>query len=261
MLAPRVVVTGVHRTDGGAPGLPGGSRAVYGAYSLLRAAALVDEAAANSGWSVPRDVPELVARAYNDNDRDVPPAWADAVATAYGVHVARVTERITNAQGYLLTSKDLLGKRTIEGLHEQATSNLNDDDAVAAVVRDGDPSVEVVLVRHDPVRGVFLTLDGRSLGPSGEAVSDPDVLERVIGDAVRLPATSSITRAALDQLRPLPGWTADPWLKRARALPLDSAGVAELGGYRLAYDHALGLVVQRSQTPPGPITPAAAGTT
>lgn len=239
---PRVVITGVRRTDGGPPELPGGSRAVYGAYPLFRAAALVDAAAAANGWSVPRDVPDLVARAYDECDRHVPPAWADAVAPAYDDHLARVTERISNAQGYLLTPTDLLGKPTIEGLHELATANLNDDDAVAAVVRDGDPSVEVILIRHDPVRDVFLTLDGRSLGPGGEAVSDPDVLERVIGDAVRLPATKSITKAALAQLQPLPGWTADPWLKRARALPLDAAGAAELGGYRLAYEHDLGLV-------------------
>ena len=46
-------------------------------------------------------------------------------------------------------------------------------------------------------------------------------------------------------LRPLAGWTGDPWLSRARALRLDDAMSAELAGHRLTYDRELGLLHER----------------
>jgi CRISPR-associated endonuclease/helicase Cas3 len=111
------------------------------------------------------------------------------------------------------------------------------------VVRDGEPSAEVVLVRYDGRN--HLSLDGRSIGPTGEAISDEHVLKRVLRSTIRLPAYPELTAAAERDLRPLAGWTGDPWLSRVPALRLDDTMSTELAGHRLTYDRELGLLHER----------------
>jgi CRISPR-associated endonuclease/helicase Cas3 len=239
---PAVVVTGLRRRGEAPPWLPRGSRAVYGDYPLLRAAALVLEAAVSDGWSVPADVPDLVARGYDEAAPDLPAAWMEEAGTARDAWTEGQQRRAARAAPFLLSPAHDLGKPNLAGLHDRGTDISDDEDEVAAVVRDGDPSVEVVLVRRDEPDGSYLSLDGRSLGPTGEAVSDEATMRRVIGASIRLPAKTQLTQAALAELRPLPGWSGDPWLRSARALVLDHAASAPLGGYRLRYDPDLGLL-------------------
>lgn len=238
---PRVVVTGLARRDHAPPWLPPGSSAVYGDHLLLRAAALVLDAE-SGGWGVPHDVPDLVARGYADTPL-TPVAWAVAVREAQQAWQESRSIRRARAARFLLSGEDNLGTPTLAGLHERPVAELSDEDAVAAVVRDGEPSVEVVLVRQDDRN--YLTLDGRSMGANGAAVSDEDVLERVLRSTIRLPAYPELTVAAERELRPLPGWAGDPWLSRARALPLDNTLTAQLANHRLTYDPDLGLLHKR----------------
>lgn len=242
---PTVVVTGLRPGPGGVPVFPTGSRAVYGEHLLLRAAALVEETTRGGDgvWTVPTDVPALVARGYADNPGIlIPDTWASVAEAAAASWQAEQDRRAARARQFLLAGEDELGRPTLAGLHDRAVADLDDDDRVAAVVRDGDPSVEVVLIRRGP-RG-YTTLDGYPLGPTGEAISDADVLERVVGDSVRLPPDRWVTADALAKLTPLPAWTGDPWLGRTRALVLDEASTAELGGRRFAYDTELGLTAE-----------------
>jgi CRISPR-associated endonuclease/helicase Cas3 len=239
---PRIVVTGMRGGQPGAPRFPKGSSYVYGDHLLLRSAALVTEVVEGGrGWSIPADVPGLVERGY-DEASAVPVAWAEAVAAAAEKQRADQELRKARAGQFLLAGPDDLGAPTLAGLHERAVGEADDEDAVAAVVRDGNPSVEVILVCRDD-RG-YSSLDGRPLGPTGAAVSDPDVLERVVRDCVRLPAREDLTAAALADLRPLSGWASDPWLARSRALVLDDDGRAVLAGWRLTYHHDLGLLTE-----------------
>jgi CRISPR-associated endonuclease/helicase Cas3 len=238
--SPRTVIIGMARRDDAAPWLPPGSSAVYGDHLLLRAAALV--LAAEGEWSMPVDVPRLVALGYGDHTI-TPLTWTDTVHAAAAEWAESERTRRARAARFLLAGQDELGKPTLAGLHDLPVQDLPDDDAVAAVVRDGEPSVEVVLVRHDGRN--YLTLDGRSIGPNGEAVSDDILLERVLHSTIRLPAYPELTAAAERDLRPLSGWTGDPWLSRTRALPLDSAVSAQLAGHLLSYDPELGLLHER----------------
>lgn len=240
---PRVVVTGLRRRPNGPPVFPLGSSYVYGDHMLLRTAGLVLDAADGRGWSVPAQVPALVAAGYGDACV-VPAEWSDAARDAEAEWTAEGARRQAAAEAFLLAGPDELGAPTLAGLHDRSTAELPTEDAVAAVVRDGEPSVEVVLVRRD--RGRYQTLDGHSLGPTGEAVSEPEVAEHVLQSTVRLPARRELTRAAEQELRPLPGWGGDPWLSRTPALVLDEAMSARLGGRLLAYDTDLGLVDQRT---------------
>jgi CRISPR-associated endonuclease/helicase Cas3 len=107
-----------------------------------------------------------------------------------------------------------------------------------ALVRDGERSVEVVMVRRDG-RG-FSTLKGRSLGVNGDASAD--LVEEVLAATVRLP--SRLTQVAERDLTPLDGWRDHPWLRYSRALILDEQGRAAIGDHMVRYDDSLGLVVE-----------------
>lgn len=233
---PRVIVTGFTPRPGAAPYLAPGCEAVYGAYPLLRSASLVLEAEALGGWTIPTDVPTLVARGYADGD-PLPHTWEPAADAARHDWQNKQQQRRENARQFLLAGEDQLGKTTLAGLHERCIADLPDDDAVAAVVRDGDPSIEAILVRMG-AHGLT-TLEGRPLGPTGESVSDADVLDEVLRDCVRLPA--ALTEAAKAELGPLPGWIGDPWLGRSRVVLLDESGAARLGAWQIQYSQELGL--------------------
>jgi CRISPR-associated endonuclease/helicase Cas3 len=237
---PRVIVTGMTPLGGGPPQFPMGSRYVYGEYMLLRTASLVMTAAAGPGWSVPAQVPGLVARGYGSDESVLPVGWRASADAALQKWIEERTQRQARADQFLLAGVHRLGEPTLKGLHERSIDQLQDDDQVAAVVRDGEPSVEVVLVRRS--EGGYLTLGGRSLGPNGDVVAtDEAVLDEVMRASVRLPPRPALTKAALDELRPLPGWGSDPWLRRTRALELDDSWSARLGGRQLTYSTELGL--------------------
>jgi len=241
---PRLIVAGLRLDDNGLPHWPGGSRAVYGDHLLVRSAALVAEAAAESGWSIPAQVPALVTAGYGD-DHLGPASWTEIAARYRQEWAERQAKRTVRAAGFLLSGPAQFGVTTLAGLHERATAPLSTEEQVAAVVRDGEESVEVILVRRDPAGG-YRSIAGRRLGMHGEAaVSDNTLLEQVVADTVRLPANAPLTAAALKELTPLPGWQGDAWLRRARALVLDENLTAALGEHRLTYDHDTGLTHQR----------------
>ncbi|MBB4778523.1 CRISPR-associated helicase Cas3' [Actinomadura livida] len=234
---PRVVVTGFFPRDGAPPELPGAAEAIYGRYLLLRTAAQVC-AAEGERWSIPGQVPRLVADVYGPDQYSVPSNWAEAERRARADWEIRQRARAESAEPFLLTRAGEHTRRTLEGLHSGGVSQNLSEEHHQAVVRDGDRSIEVVLVRRDD-RG-FRALSGRSLGTQGEA--SRDVLEDVLGGTVRLPA--KLTEAAEAELGPLAGWRDHPWLRYSFALPLDASGVACLGEYTLCYDSLLGLVVK-----------------
>ncbi|MFJ6668983.1 CRISPR-associated helicase Cas3' [Streptomyces sp. NPDC091383] len=242
----RVMVTGVAPGRDGSPRFLRASQRIYGEWSLLRAAALVSEAAgtltvagepAGPGWCIPADVPGLVARAYGSAEV-CPAGWDEAGAWAQWQ--AKEREREKNAEGYLLCRRREWAFPTLEGLH-YAGSRAASEEQLDAVVRDGDPSVEVVVVRR--VSGGYRAVDGTWLGVHGE-VDDDEVTDRLMGGTLRLPPR--LTDAALAELRPLPGWAGRPWLRHRLALVLEEDGSGLLGVTGVSYDGELGLVVERA---------------
>lgn len=242
---PRVVVTGMERGQDG-PRLEGGAEKIYGRARLVRTAALVANADGGA-WLLPAQIPELIAQVYGDEPL-VPEAWLGDARRADEAWQKDQAERASSAEKFKLASRQQRGRPTLDGLHYGHTG-VRDDEAFDAVVRDGEPTVEVVVVRRRQDGG-YSTLSGAVLGVNGEIPFDqPDALEAVVGATVRLPTNPS--RVAARELAPLPGWAADPWLRYARALVLEPNGVAILGDHSLAYDPDLGLIAQRSASPFG----------
>ncbi|WP_310717657.1 CRISPR-associated helicase Cas3' [Streptomyces lydicus] len=244
---PRVLVTGVVAGESGSPRFLPASKSIYGERALLRAAVLVAEAAGplsggtrqKDGWSIPADVPGLVARAYGEAEL-CPPDWGEAAARE--AWRAKEQQREKNAEEFLLTRPREWAAPTLEGLHYAGIRAASEED-LDAVVRDGKRSVEAVIVRRSP--GGYRASDGTWIGVHGE-VDDETVIGRLLGGTVRLPPR--LTEAAEAEgtgLVPLPGWVGHPWLRYAPALVLEEDGAAVLGQDRVSYDDVLGLVVQR----------------
>ncbi|MGJ5894298.1 CRISPR-associated helicase Cas3' [Streptomyces niveiscabiei] len=239
----RVLVTGVEGGSGDRPCFLPASVTIYGQWLLLRAAALVAEVAgplpesvqgrADHGWLIPQDVPALVARAYGEENL-CPATWGESAA--YEGWLAEEGKREARAGELVLTRPREWESTTLAGLH-YGGDRTHADEELEAVVRDGEPSVEAVIVHRVP--GGYTAYDGTRLGAHGEAPSEA-VVERLLGGTVRLPL--AVAQEARQNLGALPGWAGEPWLRYAKALVLEEDGWARLGGRKVTYDAELGLV-------------------
>ncbi|MEU2687193.1 CRISPR-associated helicase Cas3' [Streptomyces hygroscopicus] len=236
---PRVVLTGFagEMSDAAAPRFLAASEFIYGRYLLLRAAALVFGAVRNKArWSIPGQVPELVAAGYGGGCAELLPDWRQNVESARQQWETEQRERAGKAAAYLLTRRGDREGATLAGLHYVAVPGGGRDTDLDAVVRDGEPSLEVIAVLQDGER--YRTLTGRALTCNGDVPDD--LLDEVLAGTVRLPA--SYTKEAAGQLTPLPGWLGHPRLRYAQALVLDAQRSVVVGDRRLRYDQDLGLV-------------------
>ncbi|MFE5010048.1 CRISPR-associated helicase Cas3' [Streptomyces sp. NPDC056696] len=231
--APKAFVTGMQPREGREPAFAFASEMIYGRHLLLRTAAVLP--GAGRVWSVPADVPDLVASVYGTDASLLPQAWQEAGEVAAREHSERDRARAEVARQFLLTSHGEHERRTLAGLHYGGSTG-GDEDSLRAAVRDGDESVEVVLVVRGEGDAVFRTLAGRALSVNADVA--PDVLDEVLGSTVRLP--SKLTQSALE-LGPLPGWHGHPWLRRSRALVLDASRRARVGDFTVSYDDEFGL--------------------
>ncbi|MFD6345027.1 CRISPR-associated helicase Cas3' [Streptomyces roseolus] len=234
---PRVVVTGVMPGEG-VPVVHGGSEAIYGRFRLLRTAAVVERTLAEGGtWSVPSQVPSLVAEVYGEQDV-CPSSWGEAEEKARAKWEASERNRAAAAEDFLLAARGEWSRPTLSGLHYGQAGGVGDEKDLEAVVRDGKRSVEVVIVRRRG--GGYAALDGAPLGVHGEA--SEHVLDEVLGGTTRLPA--KLTKAAESELHPLDGWRGHSWLEHSLALVLEEDGTSRLGEWEVSYESQLGLVVK-----------------
>lgn len=234
----QLLVTGYWETSS-LPDFPLGSQYVYHRRTLMAAALAVRD---NPTWRLPGDVPALVGSAYWP--ARWPDAWRDAAQEARSEWEQSQQQRQGAAAKFLLRGADQLGRPHLAGLHDRGP-HTTDEEAARAIVRDGKESLEVTLLLRD-ADGTVQTLTGAALGPDGDWVhSDERLLSEVVGSSVRLPPDETLTHAVLAQdPGPLPGWSGHPWLGHAKVLFLGERPTA-LAGYRITYDHELGLVKSR----------------
>jgi CRISPR-associated endonuclease/helicase Cas3 len=251
---PVCVVVGVE--DWGAEpvrALPG-ARRVYGEHTLLRAAALLGPAARQT-ISLPADISPLVQAAYGEGEV-CPPEWAAAVAVAQEADRERSRRRRDSAQDFIL-GPSTQGK-TMIGWVRAGVGNVDDDAAGSAQVRDGEESLEVVIVQTDGVGG-FTTADwierhaGLQIPTFGPISSD--LARTLAACTLRLPLAlchpgviDDVIRA-LESTRPVESFQQHPLLKGQLVLALDADRCATLrhgrAHFRLTYDTRRGLSHER----------------
>lgn len=128
------------------PRLARGSERVYGSYLLLCAAAVL---APRFGSTVglPDDIPLLVDRAYRE-DVDAPSSWAPAVTEARRRWLDETTTRTAHARAFQIADPTPAGA-PILGWVWGNVGDTDDDSQGQGQVRDGEPSLEVILVVQD----------------------------------------------------------------------------------------------------------------
>jgi len=263
----RCLVTGVDWTAEPAPMPVRGSRRVYGAYPLLRSLAVLEPHFADTAGTadagavvrLPEDISPLVQRAYGEEPQG-PAEWAGAVAEARRDHEAHRARQRREADVFRLDQVRRAG-RPLVGWIDAGVGDADDTRTGRAQVRDGEASLEVLVVRRR-ADGTLTTVPwlGRGLGglelPT-DAAPPPRAARAVVASGLRLPHHFSYPRVldqAIEELEELcvPAWQAKEchWLAGELILALDDGPDGDcqtrLAGFELRYDPDDGLRVIRN---------------
>jgi CRISPR-associated endonuclease/helicase Cas3 len=247
----RCLLTGVDPTVE-PPTLDKGSEAVYEPEALLRSAAMLfPHLEPGRPVVLPDDIARLVQRAYGDDELG-PPSWQDALTSAHRRATDRANRRRLAAETFQL--REAAGRGAILGWVEAGVGQADDGPQGQAQVRDGDMTLEVLVV----VR----TADGLVVPPwveprGGELLATNLAIgsrqARLIAScALRLPASMTRDPRRLDAVIAeleddfVGAWQQSPLLAGQLVLVLDPDGRRELAGHQLQYTRSLGLEVVRA---------------
>ena len=251
----RCLVTGVD-WRGQVPVPVRGSVAVYGAYGLLRSAAVLLEHLDGPSRPVrlPHDISPLVQSAYADGTA-APAGWAEAMDTAWQRHEEHRKDQAERAGAFRL---DAVGRpgRALVGWVAAGVGDADDTRAGRAQVRDSKESLEVVVVQRRP-DGSLATVDWIAPDKAGlELPQDrpptPGAARAAAACGLRLPAQFSYAEVmdrAIAELEELyvPAWQVKDshWLAGQLILALDADCQTRLAGFQLRYSPSDGLEVTR----------------
>ncbi len=248
---PVCVITGADwDVADGPPRAVEGSRAIYGDSMLLRSALMLDEVDADGGTvSLPVDIPRLVRRAY-DRDLVPPDGWSAALTEADEKARQAAAMRQKAASDFAVDLPKAAG--SILGWTDGSAGDADDTVRGQAQVRDGDDTVEVVVVQRSGAELRVLPwvqLDGGSVLAT-EAEPGRSAARTAAGCTVRLPGQMTRPRrmdAVIGALETngFAAWQQSPWLKGQLILVLDEELQAEMAGFSVRYDRELGLLVER----------------
>lgn len=223
-----------------------GSAAVYGQYLLLRTQACLPKQI-----SLPDDISRLVQEVYREDEPALPynPAYGKALAE----HKSFIASQEKRAKNFRLTPPWPDGN--LIGWLQTPASDRNEKSGEAAV-RDGDESIEVILVQKK-TDGRFHFLPWLEGGQSISHDSPPGFeMGRALARCrVRLPPVICSVRnidKAIKELEVLSAaelreWQRSPWLAGELFLILDSDFSATLCGYKLTYDQNMGLIQRKEE--------------
>ncbi|WP_328380666.1 CRISPR-associated helicase Cas3' (plasmid) [Streptomyces sp. NBC_00440] len=254
--AAQCLVTGVD-WSGVVPVPVRGSVAVYGAYALLRAAAVLLphlEGPGRRPVRLPGDISPLVQGAYGEGPVG-PEAWAPALDVALGRHEKHQADQAGRAEVFRLGPVGPVG-HPIVGWVAAGAGDADDTRAGRAQVRDSRESLEVVVVQRR-ADGSLGTLPWLAGGKGGlelpqERVPDPSAARAAAGCGLRLPmqfSSPEVMDRAITELEELyvPAWQNKdcPWLAGQLILALDMDCQTRLAGFSLTYSQSDGLEVIR----------------
>lgn len=242
--------------DTGNESFDAGSKAVYGEWLLWRTRQLLPQAVV-----LPQDIPQLVQDTYGWEENDVLPLDTDSVRRREEYLLKRGKQE-QKAAAFLIqppTEHRLRPRRNV--LDNWMNGEQKGTEAAArAAVRDGDPSVEVLLmVRHEDGSVHFLPWqeEGRAVAADCPPCQADSV--SIARQRLRLPGYFS-KRWTVDRVineleeqnrRLLPEWQQAPMLKGELVLLLDENLTAHLSQTVLRYDRRDGLTWQKEEADEG----------
>lgn len=201
---------------------------------------------------LPEDIPGLISQVYAHPGVHAPGDWKLAVDEAGVASSRRRAEREALAKSVRLRTPERL--KDLTGLASAGLSNPDEPGGhkVAAAVRDGADSIEVLVIERGP-EGLRVP---SWIPGGGEALPEYEPPNRDQARLIRfcsLPISGFVANSAgmgLDQLiaeleKRLPAWSGSLELEGELILTLDQQGQAELGGVVFEYDQRWGLNVRK----------------
>ena len=215
-----------------------GATEVYGEYLLLQTSALLPEKI-----MIPSDICSLVQKTYCETDDN------QRFQNAYEDYKKKCMLRKQNAKPYCL-EKPEIGKcgGTLVGLLDKSVGL--DDIKAQAAVRDGNPSIEVIVVK-EAESGFASIIAGKSKGKKynlKETLSIEEARE-ISEQKLRLPQRFAqswcvgrvIEQLRIDMERHTEEWKNSPMLEGELILFLDTTNHVSLDEIQLFYDEKKGL--------------------
>ena len=233
-----------------------GSEAVYGQWLLWRTRACLPESIC-----LPEDISPLVQKVYGWEQADVLPEEerSEGMCKAYEFAQAQRKER---AQSYLVPQpkvhKRFKQLNTLDGWMQNVSAHS--DAAARAAVRDGDPSVEVLVMQRRADGSIhFLPWQENGRAVASDQPPQPEDALQVARQKLRLPAVFGkvwkvdevIRELEADNRSGLAAWQLSPLLHGELVLLLDENLTAHLAGMELCYDRENGLTYQKEETDEG----------
>ena len=223
-----------------------GSAAIYGEWLLGRTRKLLPQEV-----QLPADIARLVQDTYGWESDCLP---ADPQSTAArGTYKLEQAKKQRSAKAFAISSPRACGDALDDWMNEVVATS---DAGARAAVRDGDPSIEVLVMMQDSSGNVrFLPGEGEAAGPC-VAVDQPPQPEEALQIArqrLRLPGYFSkrwSVQQTIDALeaetrKHFAAWRLSPLLRGELVLLLDERRTAHLAGQVLHYDRENGLTYQK----------------
>ena len=223
-----------------------GSAALYGEWLLGRTRKLLPQEV-----QLPADIARLVQDTYGWEPDCLP---ADPQSTAArGTYELEQAKKQRSAKAFAILSPRACGDALDDWMNEVGATS---DAGARAAVRDGDPSIEVLVMMQDSSGNVrFLPGEGEAAGPC-VAVDQPPQPEEALQIArqrLRLPGYFSkrwSVQQTIDALeaetrKHFAAWRLSPLLRGELVLLLDEHRMTHLAGQVLHYDRENGLTYQK----------------
>jgi len=250
LATPTCYIDQLPTADSADPMIEPGAMKIYGEQDMLRTAVALNRVLRGKGIiRIPDDVHELIEAVYGPETM-MPPLWQEAADRARAKADQQDQDKHDAAQGFLLGEPKRSGRST--SLVDWLDITANDDGETGrAQVRDGEDSLEVILVDvhregcQREIRALPTAPGAPGVIVPTDRVPDRKVVRAMAMSMVRLspkftnPRTIDATIAELGEYVVL-AWQDDPELRGQLFLPLEK-GRAELIGITVEYDSSTGL--------------------
>lgn len=242
--------------DTGEDAFDEGSAAVYGKWLLWRTRELLPQTI-----RLPEEISPLVQQVYGWAAEDKLPEDAASEKLCHNYELEQ-GKRKDRAEAYLVHHPKVYKKfprlNTLDGW--MADEGACSDPAARAAVRDGDPSVEVLVMvqgRDGSIHFLPWQEGGRTV--ASDCPPQPEEALKIARQKLRLPAVFGkewnvkrvIDELEADNRRLLAQWQLSPMLRGELVLLLDETLTAHLAGMTLHYDRENGLIYEKEETDAG----------
>lgn len=239
--------------DTGEDAFDAGSEAVYGQWLLWRTRKFLPRSI-----RLPEEISPLVQRVYG---------WErEAPGGAQGEEMRCIYERTqekkkARAEAYLVPQPETHRLAQLNTLDDwMQNEGACSDPAARAAVRDGDPSVEVLVMQRRADGSIhFLPWQEGGSAVAVDSPPPPETALKIARQKLRLPAVFGkawkvdgvIRELEADNRSRLAAWQLSPLLHGELILLLDENLTARLAGMELCYDRENGLYYQKEETDEG----------